>query len=137
MLSGNGADPSGRRRVSRSARFAVLSQEMVVSRQEKASTIGGLPVKYVIYSRCVRSSQACLRREAWAECPQCPPIVDKLPPDPPIIGGRGTWAGVGGTVTAGSVFSGTPVWIRSLVGVSGDTASGLVADVEMSTIEYR
>ena len=113
MFSGDGAEPSGRWRVSSSARFAARSREMVVSRPTTALTSGGLSERDATDSRCVRSSEACWRREARAECPERPPSVATILPEHPSLGGRGTWAGVRCTVTAGSVFAGTMGWSRA------------------------
>ena len=79
MSSGDGADPSGRRRDSISARFAAHSREMVERRIEMALTSGGISVRGAMDRRYVRSSLACWRREARAERPERPLSADTLP----------------------------------------------------------
>ena len=59
MSLGDGAEPSGRRRVSIPARFFACSPYMVVSRPATYLVIGVLSVRDAINSRCVRSSRSC------------------------------------------------------------------------------
>ena len=135
MLSGDGAEPSGRRRDSSSAHFAACRREMVERRITTASTSGGLSVREAMDRRCVRSSLACWRREAWAEHLERPLSAATLPSEAPTLGGRGAWAGVGGPITVGSKVAGTLAWSRTWGGDGGGTVAGSAVDAEMYAAE--
>ena len=55
MSSGDGAEPSGRRRDSSLACFSACGREVVERRITTDSTRGGLPVREYMDRRCVRS----------------------------------------------------------------------------------
>ena len=74
----------------------------------------------------MRLSLACWRREAWAERPERPLSVA------PKLGGKGTWAGVGRSITVVSEVAGALAWSRTWGGDGGGTISGSAVDVEMS-----
>ena len=63
---------------------------------------------------CVRSSLACLRREAQAERSERPLSAAMFPLEVPTLGGRGTWYGVRGPIIIVSELVGSLAWSRTL-----------------------
>ena len=107
MSSSNGAKRSGRRRDSSPAHFAALIQEMLDRRLTTTSTSRCLYVKEAMYRRCVRSSLDCWCHKERVGRPEHPLSADTHPSEVLMLGGRWTWAGVGGAITVSSKVDGT------------------------------
>ena len=134
MLSGDGADRSGRRRDSSLARFAVRIWDMVEMWLTTSLMSRGLSVREAMDRRCVRLSLACRRREAQAERPLS---AATHPDEVPTLIGRRTWDGLGGPIAVGSEVYETLDLSRTWGGGGGGTVAGSAVDADISASEAR
>ena len=136
ISTGDGADLSGERRASRSARYARQIRVIKERRTMTTSTSGGLTVREATERRWARLSMACWFLEARTERPVRLLRTEILLPEVVTLGGRGTWAGARRYNTIGPKAPSVPGDRRDSVGdVEGDQGGNMAVskvDAEMS-----